>query len=407
MKQFGALFSLPGDLTDAWRQKMWQRSEQLKPPVPKGPGFDYVPLAKYYAKNYQLPNFTAALDVTNFILPECASGYLVYVDGIFHPEMSCIPSSIIALPLAKAMKSYGLFIQHRLQKTLKEETDFFALVNGACHGQSLFLYIPPETKLAHPLQILHISSSRQTLAMPRTQCVIGKGAQIQIVQTSSQHDSSAVFDCVLDEMARLSFYDASVPSCSAWQMQTFRAFLKKDSFLQAFFLTTGSETVRNHFAIELTEEGSEALIKGLSMLSNKAESHFYGKVEHKAPHCKSRQQIKSILSGSSKSSFEGKIFVHPTAQKTEAYQHSQSLILSPSATTFTKPNLEIFADDVKASHGATISQPDAESLFYLRSRGLSLEEARRLLIQGFCQEMLEELPFASLKNTFLEALFHG
>lgn len=386
---------------------MWQRSELLKPPILKGPGFDYVPLTKYYAKNYQLPDPTPGLDLASFILPECTGSYLVYVDGFFRPEMSCIPSSIIALPLAKAMKSYGLFIQHRLQKTLKEETDFFALVNGACHGQSLFLYVPPETKLTTPLQILHISSSNQTLAMPRTQCVIGKGAHLQIIQTSSQNDSSAVFDCSLDETARLSFYDASTPSCSAWQMQTFRALLKKDSFLQAFFLTTGSETVRNSFAVELTDEGSEALIKGLSMLSGKAESHVYGKIEHKAPHCKSRQQIKSILSDSARSSFEGKIFVHPAAQKTEAYQHSQSLLLSPSATTFTKPNLEIFADDVKASHGATISQPDAESLFYLRSRGLSLKEARRLLIQGFCQEMLEEIPFASIKNTFLKALFHG
>ncbi|MBX9745170.1 MAG: SufD family Fe-S cluster assembly protein, partial [Chlamydiales bacterium] len=314
MKQFEPLFSLPGDLTDAWRQKMWQRSELLKPPLPKGPGFDYVPLAKYYAKNYQLPDSTPPLNLTSFILPECVDSYLVYVDGFFRPEMSCIPSSIIALPLAKAMKSYGLFIQYRLQKTLKEETDFFALVNGACHGQSLFLYLPPETKLATPLQILHLSASKQTLAIPRTHCVMGKGAHLQILQTASPNDSSAVFDCVLDEMSHLSFYDTSTPSCAAWQMQTFRALLKKDSFLQAFFLTTGAETVRNSFAIELAEEGSEALIKGLSLLSNKAESHFYGKMEHKAAHCKSRQQIKSILSGSSRSSFEGKIFVHPSAQ---------------------------------------------------------------------------------------------
>jgi Fe-S cluster assembly protein SufD len=397
VKQLEPLFSLPADLTASWRQKSWQRCQTLGVPPLKSEGFQYVPLAKWRSKSYLLPQPS---DLTPDPFAECAFSYAVFVDGFFQPHLSQIPSPLVALPLPAAMKSYGLFLQNRLQRSLKEETDFFALFNGACHGRGLFLYAPPHATFSSPLQIIHLSRPN-SLSLPRIQLVMGKQANLQIIHTSPIHDSHAFIDCVLDEASRCSFYDLSLPTSSSWQTQAFRALLKRDSFLQTFHLTTGAETVRTSLKIELAEENSEALAQGLSLLSHQTESHFHGRVEHQAPHCRSRQHIKAVLQDQSRSSFEGKIYVHPIAQKTEAYQNSQTLLLSNEAVSYSKPNLEIFADDVKASHGATISQPDAEALFYLRSRGLSSDQSRSLLVQGFCQELLQSIPFSSIHEKIL------
>ncbi len=397
MKQLESLFSLSGDLMDPWRKKARQRCEALGPPPLKSEDFQYVPLAKWHSRSHG-PFQSSHCAPEPF--PESASSYLVFTDGVFQPQLSQIPSPLVALPLSSAMKSYGLFLQNRLQRSLKEETDFFALLNGACHPQGLFLYAPPHTNLSSPLHIIHLTSPN-SLSFPRIQLVMGKQANLNIIHTSPSHDHHAFIDCVLDESARASFYDLSLPSPSSWQTQAFRALLKRDSFLQTFHITTGAETVRTSLKIELAEENSEALVQNLSLLSHESQSHFHSLVEHQAPHCRSRQHIKSILQHQSRSSFEGKIFVRPIAQKTEAYQNSQTLLLSNEATSYSKPNLEIFADDVKASHGATISQPNAEALFYLRSRGLSHQQARALLVQGFCQELLQSIPYASIHEKIL------
>jgi Fe-S cluster assembly protein SufD len=145
---------------------------------------------------------------------------------------------------------------------------------------------------------------------------------------------------------------------------------------------------RHSFRVQLAEE-CEALLQGVTSLHEKKESHIYGVVEHLEPSARSRQHFKALLQGDSISSFEGKIFVAPEAQKTESYQLSNNLLLSDTCKAYAKPNLEIFADDVKASHGATFSQCDPESLFYLRARGLSEEEAKLLLQRSFIQELAE------------------
>lgn len=381
---------------DPWRKKAWNRSLFLKPPLPKSEAFYYVPLLEWYEKERTRAVCKTA-DPTSHILPECKENYLVFIDGYFQPNLSKIPASLIALPLSSAMKSYGLFLQNRMMRMEKEETEFFAALNGACHGEGLFLYVPPSVSIEAPLQIIHLSTSKG-LAFPRVQLVLGKGSSLRIIQTAPSQDAISFIDAILDVGSRLNFYDVSSPPKEVFQMQTFRASLKRDSFLETLFITKGSEAIRNSFKVELLEENCEALLRGISLLSGKNQSHVYGKVEHVAPNCRSRQHFKSILEEKSRSSFEGKIYVHPEAQKTEAYQHSQSLLLSDEAISYAKPNLEIFADDVKASHGATVSQLDREALFYLRSRGLFELEAKSLLIEGFCEEILSCLPFASVRE---------
>jgi Fe-S cluster assembly protein SufD len=175
-----------------------------------------------------------------------------------------------------------------------------------------------------------------------------------------------------------------------------RATLKRDSSFDSLSITDGAAVARSSFAVQLAEENSALSLKGLSLLTGQRNSHVHVFVDHAAPHCTSRQHFKMALSGQSQSSFEGKIAVRPIAQKTVAYQLNNNLLLGEGARANSKPNLEIFADDVKASHGSTMTQLSAEELFYLRSRGLAAIDAQALLAHGFCKELLQEVEIGSL-----------
>ncbi len=359
----------PKDPLINYRKKGWDRFEAIGLPKPKQEAFQYL------TKKIQFPPLA---ERNSFSAP--ASNGLVFVDGFFEDAASIIPSPLICLPLEAAVRSYGLFLQARLAKILGQETDPFAALNGAFQGRGVFLYIPPKCKAA--LQLTQIYRSVGT-ASPRLHIYLGREAQLDLIQTSQGHSelSNSAIDFVLDAGAHLSFIDHA-----DGHFKAIRATLKKDSKLKTVQL---GQTLRTSIQIELAEENSESELYGLSRLDQDQESHIHATVTHAAPHTRSRQHFKSVLKGKSRFSFEGKIHVHPEAQKTEAYQLNNNLILSNDASAHAKPNLEIFADDVKASHGATVGQLDEEALFYLRSRGLGLLQAREWLVQGFCKDILD------------------
>jgi Fe-S cluster assembly protein SufD len=363
----------PKDPLLNFRKQGWDRFEEIGLPRPKQEAFQYLsPKHLTFPKPAQRQAPLAA-----------AQAGLVFVDGFFEESLSQIPTPLVCLPLEAAMRSYGLLLQNRLAKGMKEETDPFAALNGAFHGRGTFLYVPPKCKAA-----LHLTHrfSNDTMASPRIHVYLGRNAELQLTQTSVGKSAfcNSVLDFVLDEGARLAFHD-----CQEGHFQAVRATLKKDSRCKAVLL---GQQLRTSLKVQLAEENSEVEIYGLVRNAQDGESHAHITVEHIAPHTRSRQHFKSVLRDKSRFSFEGKILVRPEAQKTEAYQLSNALLLSDEATVYAKPNLEIFADDVKASHGATVGQLDEEQLFYLRSRGLSLEQAREWLIEGFCKEILDHAP---------------
>jgi Fe-S cluster assembly protein SufD len=349
------------------RKKGWDRFAEIGLPRAKQEAFQYVSL-----KRLEFPQLAERKTISI----EPVEG-LAFVDGFFEEAFSSVPAPLVCLPLDVAMRSYGLFLQNRLAKGLKEETDPFAALNGAFQGRGAFLYIPPKCKAA--LHLSHHSTGGE-MASPRIHVYLGRGAELQLKQTGSGF-CNTVLDFVLDEGANLTFNDVQ-----EGHLQAIRAVQKRDSKLKAVLL---GKKLRTSIKVQLSEENAEVEIFGLCRNEQIEESHIHVNVEHIAPHTRSRQHFKSVLKDQSKFSFEGKILVRPEAQKTEAYQLNNNLILSDEAVANTKPNLEIFADDVKATHGATVGQLDAEQLFYLRSRGLSLNQARDWLIEGFCKEILD------------------
>lgn len=356
----------PKDPLIGLRQKGWDRFMELGLPRPKEEAF------QYWTRKWEFPPL--AVEPPSF--PLVAD--LLFVDGFFQERKIAAP--LVCLPLEKAIHSYGLFLQNRVSRSFKEEKDPFAALNGAFHGRGAFLYVPPQCKAAlHGLQL----GTCGEMASPRLHVYLGRGASLELRQFSEGKSgfSNGFFDCILDEGASLDFIDRSEGDLQAVRMQ-----LKRNSRVKAVFL---GRQERRSIHVQLAEENSEVELFGLARLKGKEASHVHATVEHAAPHTRSRQHFKSVLQEESRFSFEGKIWVHPAAQKTEAYQLNNNLLLSDGAASYAKPNLEIFADDVKASHGATVGRLDEEHLFYLRSRGLSLAQAKEWLVEGFCKEILD------------------
>ncbi len=248
------------------------------------------------------------------ILPECEDSYLVLVDGRMDIELSNVPEALICLPLEKALKSYGLFLQNRWAKPV--EDPMTALNTALGHGA--FVYVPQSCSM---LQIIHVFTS-ENLVSPRLQMTFGKSANATIVQTylrlNPMSHANTALDLALEANAYVQLYDVQLMPEKAWSNTTVRSTLKKDATLKVFHSTDGSQSIRFSAAAELLEENSSFSLDGLVMVTGERRANLHALVDHAAPHCTSRQQIKMILNGNSKADFEGKIYVRQAAQKTEA-----------------------------------------------------------------------------------------
>lgn len=391
------------------KEKAWQRFQEMGLPTRKEEVFQYIRLRSFYGHSFEItpPISVQPENLKAHILPECSQSVLVLVNGNYCPELSCLkalPKRVVILPLKEAMKTYGNFLSNQWNKLLKEENDPFVLLNAALYQQGLFIYAPPKTILDVPIQILHVSTFEENslFIAPRIQGFIGSQSQLNILSTYAHLSGKGYFltatiDLAIDEDSHVKYFQTplSVPS-EAWYFDAFRATLKRNSTLKTVLVSEGSTSSRHDYRITLAGENAEARLNGIWMLEGSREAHAHILMEHQVPHCRSMQFFKTVLDDASRSSFEGKILVQRPAQKTEAFQLNNNLLLSEKAIAYSKPNLEIFADDVKASHGATFGQLDQEQLFYLRTRGYTESAAKNLLVHGFCKEIIDLIPYQSL-----------
>jgi len=408
-------FLVHGNSNDEWNQarsKAWDRFSTLGLPSKKDEVYRYIKLRHLFSQPFDIPpeSKLSAEQIAPYIQPECRESVLVFVNGDYCSELSnttAIPAQISVSTLQDAVQTYGMFLNNHWNKSLKEESDSFVALNGALNHKGAFIYIPPKIVFPHPIQILNILDTDNRLCMiaPRLNVFVGAHAQVNFLFTQKNFSEKAYF---VNQVIEMSLEENSKVYCSqilcdehpsSWHLNALRAILKRNAVLKAVSVTEGSMTVRSDYRIILAGENAEALLNGLSMLRDKRESHTNIWIEHQAPHCRSFQLFKSVLDDFSRTSFEGKIMVRQAAQKTEAFQLNNNLILSDHAHADSKPNLEIFADDVKASHGATIGQLDSEQLFYMKTRGFSQSAAMNLLVFGFCEQILEMLTVDSVKQT--------
>ncbi|NBV51804.1 SufD family Fe-S cluster assembly protein [bacterium] len=291
----------------------------------------------------------------------------------------------LVMTLEQAERTFGAQLQKRQERWLLEEKDPFALLNGGLAKEGVFVYVSPKTE--EKLAIKHSGGSGMLL--PRIYIHVGKSAKLHLrVDQEGKDTVNRFFDIILEENAEFFLHFGSL---GHQQIDTIRASCKRMSRFKSVNAQKENLFQRQDYLISLDGEEASCELYGVAEVGQGEQSHTNVLVKHCAPRTLSSQKFKAVLSEEGRASFEGKIYVEKEAQKTEAYQISRYLLLSPRAQANSKPNLEIFADDVKASHGATVGQIDAEEIFYLQSRGLSRKVAEQMLIQGFVQEIYNEI----------------
>lgn len=410
-----------GDNLQKVRTKAWDHFLELGLPTRRDEVYRHVRLRSFFAHRYEMakPIAIESQAIDPYVLPECAQSCLVFVNGHYSPSLSRLegmPKKVVVTSLSDAMKTFGGFLSSQWSKELREEVDPFASLNLALHSNGAFLYVPPKTLVETPVQILHVvqAGTSSILSMPRVQVFVGAQSQLSLASTQAVlsgegYATNLVVDMAIEEDAHVKMTQVACgEGMDIWHFDALRATLKRNSSLKTYLITDGAGTVRHDYRVALAGENAEAQLNGLTMLGGKREAHANILMDHQAPYCRSMQLFKDVLNNFSRSSFEGKIYVRQLAQKTEAFQLNNNLLLSEGASAHSKPNLEIFADDVKASHGSTVGQLDKEQIFYMKTRGFSEAAAKNILVYSFCQEVIEMIPIVSIQEAMKDrARFAG
>jgi Fe-S cluster assembly protein SufD len=341
---------------------------------------------------------------------------LVVVNGRLSTELSRasgLPKGVRFGSLAAASTEQADIVGRYLGQLADAGTRAFVALNTAFTHDGAYVYVPDGVVLQQPLQILFVSTgeaSAPTMSHPRALIVAGDNSQLRIVETyvsapGQRHFTNAVTEIVAGENAVVDHYKIEEESVDAFHIASMHLHLARSSNVSTHAFTLGGRLVRNDIIAVLDGEGAEATVNGLYLADGDRLVDTHTTIDHAKAHCPSHEVYKGILGGNAKAIFNGKIIVRQDAQKTDAKQTNRALLLSDHATINTKPQLEIFADDVKCTHGAAIGQLDEDALFYLRARGLTYFEARDMLIHAFAGEILERVQIEPLKAALEAELY--
>jgi Fe-S cluster assembly protein SufD len=351
-------------------------------------------------------------DIDPFVFPGLKCSQIVFVNGRYSPGLSNLlplPNGVRIASLAQALTSDRSLIEPHLAQYADYQRDAFSALNTAFMYDGAFVYITKGTVLQEPIHILYISTATANpiITHPRNLIVMDENSQATIVEDHASLDSDVYFsnvvtEAIVGENSVLSYYFIERESKKAFNVSTLRIQQGRSSNVVTHSMLIGGALVRSNVHPILAGEGGECIVNGLFMSTGRQHMDNYMRVEHASPHCDSRQLYKGILDGRSRGVFHGRIIVHKNAQKTDAKQTNKNLLLSDDAQIDTKPQLEIYADDVKCTHGATIGQMDKDAIFYMRSRGIAEESARALLLLAFAGENLQRMKVEPIRKRLEE-----
>ncbi len=331
-----------------------------------------------------------------------AAARLVFVDGKYAPELSStgsLPQGATVTSLRSAISQRPEELSRHLGRYLDIQRDAFCALNTAFLDDGAYIHIPRGAVIADPIYLLYIATpgAGPTMTHPRNLIVVEDEGQAVIVEDYLSHGSqqaaftNAVTELVAGANSTVAHMLIECEHLESYNVSTLRIEQARSANVSSHSMLLGGALVRNNVHPVLAGEGGECLINGLFIGGGRQHLDNYMLVEHKSPHCASRQFYNGILDEHAHGVFHGRIIVHKDAQRTDAKQTNRNLLLSDDAQIDTKPQLEIYADDVKCTHGATIGQIEDDALFYLRSRGLGEKAARRMLLEAFAGEFLEKV----------------
>jgi Fe-S cluster assembly protein SufD len=346
-------------------------------------------------------------------VPEAEKSTLVFVNGVLSPDLSKvsdIPKGVILSGFADAAQNHPDLLEKYFNSANNFENDYFVLLNTSLFRDGVFVYVPKEVKVEQIFHVVYITTgSDQSATFPRNLIVAERHSEFTVVEEyigNDQHTylTTSMTEIILGQNAKMAHVRLQKDGLDAFHINRIVSKLSNNADLQSYTISLGASLFRNDVRAIMNGEGSHATLDGLVLASENQLSDTHSIMDHQMPNCTSHQLHKTIVDGRATSVFNGKIFVRKDAQKTDAFQENHNLQLSRDGQVYTKPQLEIFADDVKCSHGATIGQLNEEQEFYLRSRGLSDFECREILTYGFATEVIESLPVESIKNDLKKAV---
>jgi Fe-S cluster assembly protein SufD len=341
---------------------------------------------------------------------------LVFINGAFTPEFSTsLGKQTVGLTsLRQILDIKPQSVEPFLARFADYEDHAFTALNTAFLDDGAFINIPRGQVVDKPIHLVFVSTPGRepTMAHPRALIVSGVNSQATIVESYVSLGNNAAFtnavtEIVLEENAGLDHYKIQRENSQSFHVATLQVQQGRSSRFSSHSIATGANLARNDVNAVLDGEGGECTLKGLYMAAGRQLIDNHTRIDHAKPHCTSHELYKGILDDQARGVFNGKIYVHQDAQKTDAKQTNKTLLLSEDAVINTKPQLEIFADDVKCTHGATIGQLAEEAIFYLRSRGIGQEDARSLLTFAFANDIIGRIKVEPIRAHLEEVLLAG
>ena len=381
-------------------------------PTPRNEHWKYTNVSPIEKRSFDLAapsSRTAPAGGPGGYVPKgCASPCLVFVDGRIDRRLSnvdALPPGVEVEDFTRFIERDTTFLEPRLARIVTPEKTAFTALNAAFMDVGAVVRIAPETICDTPVRLEFVSGSHECerAYSPRIVIAAGAGSRVSVVEHFRGLDDTVYLDNAVTEIeigkgATVEHYKVQQASARAYHVAALEAKLAARATFRSWAVSLGARLSRHDIDVALDEGHARCSLDGLYVANGRQHVDFHTSVEHIAPSCESVEYYKGIAGGRGRGVFNGRVHVHPDAQKTEAHQTNRNLLLSRNAEIDTKPQLEIHADDVKCSHGATIGQIDEQMLFYLRTRGIDESAARGMLTYGFARDVVDRIPLPGLRE---------
>ena len=405
------LATSPLQRINALRAEAASRVDELSLPTLRDEDWRFTDIARLTQLSFApalSPSALEAADIAQFHLEE-AGTRLVFVDGFYAPQLSsqASGSGVAVANLPTVLATHAGAIDAHLGRHAAFGDNVFAALNTAVLHDAAVMVVPRNVALAAPIHLLFIATQKEVVSTPRCLVLAEAGSTVTVIEDyvvlyqprwqEEAHFTNAVTEIALEDNARVHHIRIQREGAHAFHIANCAVSLGRSSNYQSVSVALGAKISRYNLSVVMAE-GAECAVDGLALIAANQLADTHTCIDHTQPHGVSRQLHKCIVGGSAHAVFNGKVMVRPGAQHTDSVQSSRNLLLTGKAQVDTKPQLEIFADDVKCAHGATVGQLDSEAVFYLTSRGLSDGVARNLLTYAFGAEIIERIPVASLRR---------
>ncbi len=394
----------------AVREEALQALTQLEFPTLRDEYWKYTRVASILKGNYSLKEESIDAVPQEFLIPDYAVNRMVFINGFYQPALSEILDTegveIITTDQAR-IEQYDVIDNH-FGKYANHQEHIFTALNTAFNHTGAFVHVKKNVQLAHPVHIINLTTGDGVAMQPRNLFVAEQGSEATVLHSFSAHNTQEAFvngvsEISVAENAKLNYFIIQQQSEKTQHIQTTQVRQHANSRFSTATITVGGKLVRNNLNIDVDGENCETHLNGVYLTDGSMHVDNHTVVDHLKPHCESNENYKGILSGKSTGVFNGKVFVRQDAQKINAFQNNQNILLTDDADINSKPELEIYADDVKCSHGSTTGELDEEGMFYLQSRGVNPTESKKMLINAFADEALDVIEQEEIRD-FIEQI---